>query len=391
MSRINAIVPIVLILALSLLLIYIGYSETHRSYQKFKLDQLNSKALIVQDLMEAFLKIGLPFSLIKNFMEKDTVLGRFAGFDEFSQGNQGIENRLFLIVSDQKNKKIFSTFPANGSMNAPSSSDDYIITLPLFGKSHQKGTLKVILKKSVIRDVVNKKFYLVIVIIGLLSLIFCIFVIILSLKDIVIQKKYKGAGYFAFFIVIIMLNIYVDGAISKSRVLSDSLANRLEAITNAGTSFEHTSGLDNLFARYKALDSDVKSIFLLENGRITIHQNKAMIRQPFEPDQTDHCYSSKIDNTSSYVMVQLNDHVILKKVLHSVKKLLILLVAISFMAYLFFNLASTIEDRSAHSNNRKKYCSDKYLPDRNSRTNDLRKDPPDIHVFQEYQTMTPVW
>lgn len=101
--------PLVAVTALSLFVIaYVGYGDAQRNYQKFHQDKLSAQGALVHDLMEDFLKEGLPLSFISYFLEEGMAIGKFAGFSTFSEG-QGNGTGSTLTLTDHEGRVIFSS------------------------------------------------------------------------------------------------------------------------------------------------------------------------------------------------------------------------------------------------------------------------------------------
>jgi predicted MFS family arabinose efflux permease len=376
-----------------LLLVYIGYGEAQRTYRKFQLDTFSAQAERAQSLMEDFLKIGLPLTLIKDFLEKDTPSGRFAGFSVFtSQASETDNTNITLTVTDidgrivfsndkvkaadaasqtpkqgledgNPTSKEFSNYSKNGFKYAIEENNDfYRLTLPLHNKFKKTGNLIVTLSKDVVTGFIKTKFARVVYAGCVLVMVFSVFVFIFSDR---LRRHYKtcmGAAYGATFlimavlVVVTLVIVYFDGANAKTNEILRSLTQRLSAIEESGVAFKNVKDLDQILGGYQKSDREIEDIALIEKGIVSIHQDPKAVGQPWQTKSDQYEYKRDIGKSGAVVAVTMQKTILRHKVLHAVKNLITLFVASGFMAFLFFNVATTIQDKRLGIERRQRSC-----------------------------------
>src|SRR4051794_3605131 len=79
-----------------LLLVYVGFGEGKRIYEQFHIEKLTAHGRIVQNVMENYLRAGLP-------------LNQYAGFTQLAEPLVGIQEIDALAVYDQTGRQVFLT------------------------------------------------------------------------------------------------------------------------------------------------------------------------------------------------------------------------------------------------------------------------------------------
>ena len=413
LKKLLRISPVIIIMNLSvLLLVYFGHGEAQRTYWKFKLDKMITQSRIVRDLMDDFLNIGLPLSLIKDFLEKKSALGQFAGFSVFSDpdGNSR-RSDITLSVVDNDGRIIFSNRTVQDNLFHPAATlqkkkteppsrfdyqhttintshysilegdDAYRMTLPLHDKFAQVGHLIVTLSKAPVQNFLQSKFA------GVWHAAFGICVVLVVLI-VVLEKPWAGRrcktclgiGYAvaslitASLIVATLISIYTHGAEDKIRSLSKSLTNRLSAISESNVDFNTVYGLDAILRDYQKLDPDIHTVALVDDGVVKIHPDAGRVGLPWHVPHGQKAYAYKIKNSRASVVVTMDESIIRHKVLLAVKNLATLIAASFFIGFLTFNVGAAL--RSAPVKN----AGPDQIPGRN---------PAASHCL--YETMMPVW
>ncbi len=83
-----------------LLLVYVGFGEGKRIYEQFHIEKLTGHGRIVQNVMENYLRAGLP-------------LNQYAGFTQLSDGLVELPEIDALVVYDQTGSRCFSPSTRN--------------------------------------------------------------------------------------------------------------------------------------------------------------------------------------------------------------------------------------------------------------------------------------
>src|SRR5215212_2550504 len=79
-----------------LLLVYVGFGEGKRIYEQFHIEKLTAHGRIVQNVMENYLRAGLP-------------LNQYAGFTQLTEPLVGIKEIDALVVHDHTGGQAFVT------------------------------------------------------------------------------------------------------------------------------------------------------------------------------------------------------------------------------------------------------------------------------------------
>ncbi|MEK7990483.1 MAG: MFS transporter [Thiotrichaceae bacterium] len=350
-------IPAFVITALSLLLLlYIGYSDAKHSYQQAQFDRLIFETEIATALMEDFLKIGLPLDMISDFLEKKTALGKFAGFEVFNNKNFN-QNEVSITVSDTTGKIYFSNNTASseqlGELQGAIEGTQilvyrqhYQLKVELYNKFEElAGYLQVYIPKTLITQVINKEFKYLPIILLLSLLLFFILLFFLKFDN---QQKSLFIAYgtsfaiMSIFVIITLLSVYEQSAHLKIRELSNSLTQRLSAVVESNIEFGNVDGLHEILLEYQKLDGDIEKVALIENNKITQHHSD--IGEEW-PKDNDNEYLPYIADSSTQVAIALRPGIIFNKVLQAVKNLVTLFIGSCLMAYLFFTIAMSIQNK----------------------------------------------
>ncbi len=371
-----------------------------------------TQSRIARDLMDDFLKIGLPLSLIKDFLEKKSVLGKFAGFSVFfDHDGENRKNDITITVLDNGGRVIFSnqleqnrtfnqglnrlgkkfvhsamfdyghTFIRNTQYAIIENDDVYRMILPLHDKFSQVGHLVVAMSKEPVQQFLKSKFTSV----WHAAVGICLQLVVL----IVILDRPGSGGYYkgclgigyataslitASLVILTLVSIYTHGAEDKIRMLSKSLTNRLSAIVEAAVDFQTVTGLDAILSDYQQLDSDIHTVALVRDGIVKLHPNPDMAGKPWRVPSDQKAYAYQIRNSEASVIVTMDESVIRYKVLAAVKNLATLIAGCFFIGILTFNVGAALRSTSVQNS------SPDHIRDRNP-----------LASQRLYETMMPVW
>ena len=135
-----------------LLLVYVGFGEGKRIYEQFHIEKLTAHGRIVQNVMENYLRAGLP-------------LNQYAGFTQLSEPLVEIQEIDALVVYDQTGRQVFLTVDKRNQNLSDTTAiskrvkDDviieygatqYLVALPLRTRFETVGSLVVVSSTGIV-------------------------------------------------------------------------------------------------------------------------------------------------------------------------------------------------------------------------------------------------
>ncbi|UCF96957.1 MAG: MFS transporter [Spirochaetaceae bacterium] len=353
-----------------LLLIYIGYGESRRTYYSFQMEKLQTQGEIMQIAISAYLQAGLPLKQFSGFASQSEGLLRSDDRIENIQVLDPAEKRIFIglqssLEAEQALALIDSRTYGESRIQLKSetfartrieeSADSFRLVLDLRGKFGVAGFLILeSTKKAVYRDF-NRVYRYVFYGFIALSVVFILFILLFEIlrktdtrRRLVYQVVYTvGFLLMSLIIAAAVFNIYGEGARAKTQVLSDYLAKRLEAVAELGIEFEDISGINEALRDIKASDADVKSIALIQDGRALYHTEQRMIGKTYTPDSRsyEHFTSLKAGFGGSAevkVLVSIPLDIVTRAILGSAKNFIVLFIACSLIALIFLDVSTQL-------------------------------------------------
>src|SRR5215211_6270293 len=143
-----------------LLLVYVGFGEGKRIYEQFHIEKLTAHGRIVQNVMENYLRAGLP-------------LNQYAGFTQLSEPLVEIQEIDALVVYDQSGRQVFFTVDKKAPPLSDTSAiskrirDDviveygpsqYLVALPLRTRFETVGSLVVVSSVGIVGQRLQQSF-----------------------------------------------------------------------------------------------------------------------------------------------------------------------------------------------------------------------------------------
>jgi MFS family permease len=357
---IDALTMLVLALVSLLLLLYVGYGEGKRATTTFRVSKLVAQGQVIQNKIEEYLRSGQP-------------LGQFAGFRSLAQPLLESDPALAsLIVRAPSGAHLFEIGVAIKEGDPPSfpqssvdhlvhlDSDHLHVILPLRNKFETGGSLVVSVKSAAVTEAVDAAF--------LALLPWCVF-LCLALAAFAYTiahwpRKRRALWHRALFagaflatnvaVVLILLNIYSDGARSKARAMADSLNARLNEISDLGLSIEDFSGINQAMVEYRRLNPDIGAVAVVEDGVALLHTNPAAQGRAWVSDRSTFEFTAPLRSNgqtgrSQVVMVTMPFNVVYWAIARNVKNFLALFVATGLIALVFLKLADTRPDEGRDS------------------------------------------
>jgi predicted MFS family arabinose efflux permease len=355
-----------------LLLIYIGYGESRRTYSSFQMEKLRTQGEIMQIAISAFLQAGLPLNQFSGFSSQSEGLLRSDDKIENIQVVDSLQNRIFVdLQNDREEAKELAFIDARTYRDSriplktlplsrtkiEESADSFRVVLDLRGKFGIAGFLIVESTKKAVYSQYNGVYRYVFYSFIALSAVFLLFLLIFELlrksetpRKLVYQAVYT-VGFLVMSLVIglAVFNIYAEGARAKTQVLSNYLARRLEAVAELGIEFEDISGINETLRDIKSSDPDVKAIALLYNGTAVYHTDGSMVGETYTPESRSYNHFTSLGTGPAgggasvfEVLVSIPSEVVTRAILGSAKNFLVLFLACSLIALIFLDVSTRL-------------------------------------------------
>ncbi len=357
--RLSDFVTMLLVCGLSLfLIVYVGFGEAQRTYTQFHVEKLHAQDKILQTAMSGYLRAGLPLRQYVGFptradaiLASDSSISTITVFDEsgrtvFFRGDYEVEQLppRAEITDDQEVSDIDLR-----------QSDDYLhVVLPLSNKFETVGSLVISTPLATIKRELKDRFKILLIWAAILSVGFACFTALFGPRLSTSRAPWLQIAFAVAFLTMSamvvgnLISVYSDGAQSKTKTLADSLGQRLRDIVDFNIKIHELEGIDNVFAEYRRVNSDISTIALIVNGQVTIHSDPSKIDEPWTKERGSYEYMIDLSRPEQNanqvkVAVALPTEVVSRQVLRSVKNFSALFVASAFLAGLFLHMARSLQ------------------------------------------------
>ena len=343
---------LVLILALSLL-IYIASVDAFQSYSGFLLDRINSSAEIVEQTVESLLQAGLSLPQLVGF---DVITTAILSSDDLMHDISVIDNTDTILFQNSKQGFEISELDeydtrggyGNGDYTVYRSSDSFQIRVPLEGRFDTPGSLLVTMPVSVVSQLINR--HLSVVILFALAVVFVYAIVLLVLLK---KRKVTAVGLNIIYNVSVLVvscfligsltQIYSNGVQQKARALAISLSARLGTIFDLGLDLDDVDGIDDVFADYKRLNSDISFISLTENDMVIAHTDLERVSQPYEADVGSIEYRQDINTDLGIaISVAIPRRAIFSRLARNIKNFAVLFFAFALLSWLLLRILFSV-------------------------------------------------
>jgi len=338
-----------------LLLAVISRGEAERASIRFQAGKLTALGQVVQKTVETYLRSDQP-------------LDQFAGFRPLAQPFLVSDPDISAFsVRDAGGKVLFEVTQEGLDPPPPPAGNDTVqfggdylqVVVPLFNRFEAVGALVISAPRRVVTGPVDAVFTpLVPWGVGL-----CLGLGLLAATGGSLahdRKRHWQRGVFAVSFLLAgamitagMVGFYSDGARVKAQALANSLDMRINAVYALGLSLADVSELDVVLAEYRALNADIDSVALIEDGQILLHTNPALRGQAWahQPRTMDFAVplgqSSAGDPTQS-VLVTIPSDIVYWAVARNVKNLSALFIATGLIALILFTLSRALAEPVGH-------------------------------------------
>ena len=338
-----------------LLLVYVGFGEGKRIYEQFHIEKLTGHGRIVQNVMENYLRAGLP-------------LNQYAGFAQLSEPLVEIQEIDALVVHDQTGRQVFLTVDRNKPHPSDTSAigkrvkDDviidhgptqYRIALPLRTRFETVGSLVVVSSTEIVGERLRLSFMPLLYVVLGLSLVFSTIVVIVAPYLARTRMPWLQVGYaitfltMAVVVVSTLVGLYSDGVQGKAKAAAMNLSQRVADVVEFNIRFRDFSGLDRTFNDYRRLNPEISEAALILDGTIQITTEAAKIGKPWTSDARTYDYLVEVARPDSprrvTIAVSVPKDLVYNRVERSVRNFAALFVASAFMAGLFLQVAGSMQ------------------------------------------------
>ena len=354
-----------IVTALSLfLLIYVGYGEARRTYEKFHLEKLTAQGRVVQNAMEGYLRAGLP-------------LRQYVGFTTLAGPIVESEDIDALIVYDQKGRQIFQVRDrSNPTLPPPSpgilrvtdktelAADDthYQVILPLRTRFEAVGSVVVVSSVALVDKRLHASFApLVLLALGF-ALAFGSFVYLTEHRLARLRVPWLQIAYGVTFLamagvlVSTLIGIYSDGVQGKAKSAAATLSQRLNDLVQFNLRISDFDGLDKTFAEFRRLNPEISEAALIVDGLIQIDTEAHKVGTAWTSDPRAYEFIIDLSKPGQLrrvaVAVAMPVDLVYRQVEGSLKSFAALFIASALFAGLFLQVAAAMQrlsHRSAHS------------------------------------------
>jgi predicted MFS family arabinose efflux permease len=337
------------------LLIFIAYGTSKRTYEQLLIDKSAAQAELVRNPIEAYLRPGLPLRQFTGFkqvttsmLEGDPMLISIAVelMDAELAFNVGDMTVRTLQRSDESQV-------VHGDGDVRRSNDLLQIVLPLKNKFERVGQLVLTMDRKALFGQLAEKFRLSIGVALLACVLFGVVVFRASGQSTRATHKTIAIAYFASFaaaafaVVLSMVSLFAAGTDAKGRALVDSLGQRLDDIPQYGLQLDQIDGLDSILDSYRLLNQEISSIGITVNGRVVVHTDRSRVGMPWLGQSSQSEYRAMLTPAShpraAQVILSVPRDYVFWQVVRNVKNYAALFVASSLFAFLFLQLAQSVQ------------------------------------------------
>ncbi|MDB5096452.1 MAG: transporter [Cyanobacteria bacterium RYN_339] len=343
-------IAIVICLLSLVILSYAGLGEAWRTYPGLVVRSIASQGQVLQEHIDRFLATGLPVkdfpgleAMSRTLIATNPAIARVsledAGGHEIFAQPPGAEPKPFGPSALHPDDKHFAV-GENG--------DAYRVSLPLANRFGKVGALRLDLPLGQVRRAVDNVFAWVGAGAALLLLLYAAGVAWAGRRD---GGRLVTWGYAAAFlamagvVVAALITLYSGAIQDKTRALGTSLAGRLEPAFAIGLTLQDFTGVEETFQAYKHLDPDLDYACLLKDGNYVAGTQGLAGGVAWGPS-VDHFDQAVTLQGGRVLHVGVQKATVYRALWRSVKNFLVLFVALSFVAVLFFNFRKLLVERS---------------------------------------------
>jgi MFS family permease len=346
---------VVTILSL-LLLLYVSYGDGKRTYEQIHIEKMMANGLVMQTAIENYLRDGLA-------------LKQYAGFATLAAPMLEGEDLDAMTVYDQNGRQVFQVVDQQNPSKLPDPSEivknirrdnrieytpsHYQLVIPLRTRFETVGSLVIDSPTEVVAKRMRAAFLPLLYLALGLSVAFWVVILFLLPYFSRSRVPWLQIGYGLTFLAVstaviaTVVSLYYAGVEGKSKAAAVTLSQRLHDVVAFKLQFKDVEGLGQMFAEFRRLNSDIKDVALVENGRITITTEPAKAGKPVVSDSRYFEYHIPVagdENRKTDLVVTVPRDIVFERVIRSVKNFAALFIASAFLAVLLLQVAAALQD-----------------------------------------------
>lgn len=337
-------------------LVYVAEGDASRIYRDFYHAAVYSQGQLVQAEVELFLRKDLPLRQFARFnavtdplLTNTSPIGSITllsdlGETVFTSSTGSVNSRA--AVSEPGALETIATKPVVNLSEE--------ITLPLRGKFETVGKVLMELRLDKIRAQVGVEFQPLWILVLICSVTFA--TLTFATRAIAWERKrlWTAAAFTAAFVFIAcvttftLVKLYTDGASAKGKALLTSLSGRLDDVTGFKIDFDQLTGIDRVFADYRALNPDISAIALVVDDAAKVHSDSRQVGLTWTPPPRSFDYTVDISEANSLrstkIAVAVQKDVVYRQITDCIRNILALFVASALFAYFSMSVARSLQE-----------------------------------------------
>jgi len=340
-----------------LLLVYVGFGEGKRIYEQFQIEKLSAHNRIVQNVMENYLRAGLPLKQYAGFATlADPIVQSIDEIDAMTVLDHS-GHQLFVVTDkDKKSPKLPD--PADvarqirQNLEVEKGDGYYQVVVPLRTRFETVGSLVITAGTAITERRLNAAFTPLLIGAFALSALFAAFVVLSAPYLAKSRTPWLQIGYavtflsMAGFVVATLISLYSDGVQGKAKESAFTLSQRLGDIVEFNLRIRDFDGLDKVFADYRRLNPEISDAVLILDGMVQIAADPTKLGKRWVSDPRSYEYTvdlSRPGQSARSLRVAVPAAVVYKRVEKSVRNFAALFIASGFLAGLFLQVASSMQ------------------------------------------------
>lgn len=336
-----------------ILLIYVGYGESRRTYEQFQIEKLVGQGELVQDSLEAFLRNGFPVrqfagfaTLAEPILSSDSTVARLGVVDNAGQTVfEAGEGKLKLLTHTRES--------VSDRYEIRDAADRLQVVLPLRNRFEKVGNIAVTMLYEKLDARVSAAFRPVAYVAAGITLVFSLFTFLFGHRLKAGNGRWLGITFGALFLAIAalvigtLISLYSEGAQSKARAVASALGGRLDDIVIFKINLEEIEGLNEVLADYRRLNPDVSAAAIVADGKVLFHTDRKFVGKTWIPAANVYdiavSLTGEAGGSQTYLAVEIPKSIIYWQVGRSVKNFAALFLASAFFAVLFLELGRALQ------------------------------------------------
>jgi predicted MFS family arabinose efflux permease len=346
---------VVTILSL-LLLLYVSHGDGKRTYEQIHIEKMMANGLVVQTAIENFLREGLA-------------LKQYAGFATLAAPILEGEDLDAMTVYDQKGRQVFQVIDQIIPAKLPDPGEiirtirrenkieytpsHYQLVIPLRTRFETVGSLVIDSPTVVVAKRIEEAFFPLLYLAFGLSAAFAVVVLLILPYLARSRIPWLQIGYGLTFLVVslggiaTLFSLYYGGVEGKSKAAAVTLSQRLHDVVAFKLQFKDIEGLGAMFTEFRRLNSEIKDVTLVENGKATIATEQAKVGRTLVSDTRYFEYQIPVtgdEQRKTDIVVTVPRDIVYDRVLRSVKNFAALFIGSAFLAILLLQVAAALRD-----------------------------------------------